>query len=436
MFDSELRAPYLHILTFTRASLAFMSDKYVSQRSWRTASEVAALLSCHNVKFAVLNAPRSCRAFGVAEPNLAQTLINSGLRAVVSFPFKILDAALDRFITTFYADLLSGSWDFAVATNSARKVLMRERLRNGKFGSDVKLDDWVIPVVYHNGGTQILLDNEGSEGQAPATRSSFLTRFGSSSKLTAAAKQEDQWTLKPKTFGDGKKQISDIFLTRGAMIGRDIEIFELESRMLLETNSMQLRGVPGCGKSTLAVHLCLWWKTTGLIRDYFYFDYYMRPNLSLDSILQNIYASVFPRPPAPEKEAKVKRNKSEKDKAKSEQKTKDSKEKAQKSPVWHLTHWRAASQEAPAVHMFPEGWQESLIKHLRDNRYLIVLDSLESSLIDVGASVDEKQAMNEFLMRLAGGKTMVLVISNNVSGNCIDRKIASMGTYDLGKMSW
>ncbi|RPA71610.1 hypothetical protein BJ508DRAFT_335872 [Ascobolus immersus RN42] len=415
------------------ASLAFMSDKYVSQRSWRTASEVAALLSCHNVKFAVVNAPRSCRAFGVAEPNLAQTLVNSGVRAVVSFPFKTLDAALDRFISTFYADLFTSSWDFAVATNTARRVLMRERLRSGKFGTDVRLDDWIIPVVYHNGGTQIQLEGEILEGQIPATRASFLSRFGSSNKVATIAKQDDTWILKPKTFGDGKKQISDIFLTRGTMVGRDLEIFELESRMLLETNSMQLRGAPGCGKSTLAVHLCWWWKTTGLIKDYFFFDYYMRPSLSLDSILQNIYASSFPRPPAPEKEAKVKRNKS--DKGKPDRGVKESKDKGQKSPVWHLTHWRTASQDAPATHMFPEGWQEALIKHLRDNRYLIVLDSLESSLIDVGASVDEKQAMNEFLMRLAGGKTMVLVISNNVSGNCIDRKIASMGTYDLQKMS-
>lgn len=305
---------------------------------------------------------------------------------------------------------------------------MRERLRIGKFGTDIKLDDWVVPVVYHSGGTEIRLETESTEGQQPAGRASFLTRFRSDSK-GAIPKVEEQWMLKSKTFGDGKKQVSDIFLTRGSMVGRDTEIFELESKMLLENNSMQLRGAPGCGKSTLSVHLCWWWKTTGLIRDYFYFDYYMRPNLSLDFICQHIYASIFPRAPPPEKDGKVRRNKSEKDKAKD-------KDKGQKSPNWLLQHWRTNSQEVPPEHMFPEGWQESLIKHLRDNRYLIVLDSLESSLIDVGANVDGKQAMNEFLMRLAGGKTLVLVVSNLSSGNCLDRKMASMGTYDLDKMSW
>lgn len=67
-----------------------------------------------------------------------------------------MDAAV-KFMTVFYYSLvITGKGIGAGAVYFARKVLIQEKERRGRFGHRVPLQDWVIPVVYNNVETPIM----------------------------------------------------------------------------------------------------------------------------------------------------------------------------------------------------------------------------------------------------------------------------------------
>src|SRR5260370_955761 len=56
-------------------------------------------------------------------------------------------------------------------------------------------------------------------------------------------------------------------------VGRDLDILEIERRLLLKRNLLLVRGMGGAGKTTLLRHLGAWWHTTGFVERVFYFGY-------------------------------------------------------------------------------------------------------------------------------------------------------------------
>ena len=56
-------------------------------------------------------------------------------------------------------------------------------------------------------------------------------------------------------------------------VGRDVDILEIEKRLLLTRNVLLVRGMGGAGKITLLQYLARWWQRTVLVRKVFYFGY-------------------------------------------------------------------------------------------------------------------------------------------------------------------
>jgi tetratricopeptide (TPR) repeat protein len=156
--------------------------------------------------------------------------------------------------------------------------------------------------------------------------------------------------------------------------GRDVDILEIEKRLLRGSeaadqaaNILLVQGMGGTGKTTLLQHLMAWWQSTRLVDQVIYFGYdqkaYRLPQI-LDGVARQVYGeAAFAREFLPFGDAV----------------------KAQK-----------------------------LAEKLRAERHLLVLDNLESV---TGAALSIKHTLNEaeqaalrdWLVTLAGGRTLVLL---------------------------
>jgi hypothetical protein len=56
-------------------------------------------------------------------------------------------------------------------------------------------------------------------------------------------------------------------------VGRDLDILQIEKRLLTRRTLLLIQGMGGAGKTTLLHHLGAWWRTTGLVKQVFYFGY-------------------------------------------------------------------------------------------------------------------------------------------------------------------
>lgn len=164
--------------------------------------------------------------------------------------------------------------------------------------------------------------------------------------------------------------------TSYGFVGRDIDVLQIERRLLGQTagaghNLLLLRGMGGVGKSTLLHHLGAWWRIAGFVERVFFFGYdewaWTR---------QQIMARI------------AKKLLSEDEYARS---------------------FQPLSSEAQ---------QAMLIQRMRAQRYLLILDNLESI---TGAHLairnilprTERAALRSFLSDLVGGQTLVLLASRD-----------------------
>lgn len=396
-------------------SLAFVSDHSSRKRSWRPATEVSTLLSTYGVKLVILNASRSAKASGACEANIAETFIRDGVRAVIAFPYKVLNSGTEIFMSTFYRCLLTGSWDFAIALLETRRAMMKEKLREGRFGIKVSVEDWVVPILYHNGGTEISVVGDDISGDVMAGGNDSKGIFSKFHGLLQANFPDPKPIVASTVNRQRASLISTGTLTQGEIIGRDCDIFRMEG--MLDTSILRVVGPPGIGKSTLILHLCWWWKKTSLVQDSSYFDWHEKPYLNVEMIARELYLSLFPLGPKRGSAQKSTRN---------------------RSPIRGvlLQHWsrpRSPSSAQSEAEIFPDDWFQKTLKRLQETPYLIVFDSLESSDATVKHNERLKGEMNEFLESLQGGKTVVLVVSNKQECWLNDSTV-KFGTYHLGRL--
>jgi tetratricopeptide (TPR) repeat protein len=160
-------------------------------------------------------------------------------------------------------------------------------------------------------------------------------------------------------FGQG-------FRTEYGFVGRDLEILQIERGLIREGNVLMLYGMGGTGKTTLLQYLRDWWVQTGFVAGVSYFGYDDRA-WTLPQILFNVARDVLTEV--------------------------------------ELRSFQAMPQIAQVG---------QLAQVLRSRDWLIVLDNLESvtgqALAIMNTLVEpEQEAIRDFLLRLVGGRTRVIL---------------------------
>jgi len=167
--------------------------------------------------------------------------------------------------------------------------------------------------------------------------------------------------------------------TQFGFVGRDLDVLEVENR-LLQRNVLLICGMGGTGKTTLLHHLGAWWQTTHFVDKVFYFGYDEKA-WNRQQILAKIAEELLG-------ESGYKRF----------------------QPMSELAQ------------------QKMLVKRLRAERHLLILDNLESITglhlaIQHTLPEDEQEKLQGFLRDLVGGESLVLLGSRG------EEKWLASGTF-------
>lgn len=157
-------------------------------------------------------------------------------------------------------------------------------------------------------------------------------------------------------------------------VGRDLDILRIERKLLMRRNLLLVQGMAGAGKSTLLHHLGAWWQVTGMVDQVFYFGYDER-QWTRHQILDALGRQLF-------------------------------------GERHHAQHVQPLSEPAQ---------QTLVVEKLRTRRHLLILDNLESitgapMAIPNTLTALEQQELQQLLMALVGGETLVLLGSRGEEG--------------------
>ena len=247
-----------------RAFLSFEGEEQ-GEMDFVEASELAGLLKDKRIPVCLLNACQSAKQMGggreegVVETSLGSRLMAAGMQVVVAMGYSVTVSAAKILMETLYARLFAAG-DVARAIQQGRYELYARKARRAYFKREIRLEDWLLPVVYANGAVDLNLR-------------SFDTPEEEEQYLAAAA---GRYAFAEPLFG---------------FVGRDLEILKIE-KALLRRNVLLLRGMGGTGKTTLLNYLREWWPKTHFVEAVFYFGYDEKAH-TLQQILQEIGKRIF-----------------------------------------------------------------------------------------------------------------------------------------------
>jgi len=234
-----------------KAFLFFESSK-PDQADPVEAQEIADLLLEHSIPIAILNACQSAKLTKDTEATVGSKMLEAGVQTVVAMGYSVTVSAAALMMTELYRQLFKNqklSW----AVCCARKALYNDKNREAYYNQTIELEDWMLPVVYQNGG-------------ALAEPTLNLSGFTASEEVEYWQKQSRLYHAPPTTYG---------------FVGRDLDVLQIERRLLATSegrrrNMLLIQGMGGSGKTTLLRHLMEWWQTTGFVEEVFYFGYDLR----------------------------------------------------------------------------------------------------------------------------------------------------------------
>jgi CHAT domain len=225
---------FLPLTAFRRVQTAwldFSSAQHIGKSRPVPAGEVASLLVASGIKCAVLNACDSARTDQGIFANLAITFLEKGLSNVLAMSYEFARSAIGPCFTTFYDVFLRQGSSFSNAAQEARASLMTDQKRNARFGLDVEVKDWFIPVSYTSGRDEIV----------------SYPRTGD------LAIHTDNYN----------RMIFTEMLSDNRLIGRDYDTLRLE-QTILQSDTILVHGPAGVGKSVFAKYALDIWGRTNL----------------------------------------------------------------------------------------------------------------------------------------------------------------------------
>ncbi len=379
-------APYSGVKAFL-----FLETETKGKADPVEAEQLADLLTGKSIPICILNACQSAKQISPDEETKAETqatderetsgetslgsrLMTAGMQMVVAMAYSITVSAAKLTITKLYTELFKEK-NINEALRLSRRELFNNKERAARYNQKINLEDWLLPVVYCHQQVNLNL----REFTLPEKREYLLQRSKS-------------YRFPTPTYG---------------FVGRDLEILKIEKRLLgrgfrrpsthdsvVETNNvLLLQGMGGTGKTTLLNYLRQWWQTTNFARQVFYFGY--------DEKAWNIQQIVF-----------------------------------------NLGSWLYEDETERAIFqtMPVEVQVEEIIDIFRANDYILMLDNLESVTgeqlaIQNTLPQEERQKLKDFLERLVGGKTKVILGSRSRE-DWLKARTFEHNVYELKGLDW
>ncbi len=322
-----------------KAFLSFESEQEDNKSDLVEAAELADLLLKHHVPITILNACQSGMQIGERETSLGSRLMQSGAQLVLAMGYSVTVSAAELLMRTLYQKLFDND-DLKIAIRHARAELYNHKERRAYFDQKIDLEDWLLPVVYQNAPVALQ-----PREFTPLERAAWFEH-----------KAEEKGYIPPEPIY--------------GFVGRDLDILQIEKRLLAKRNILLVRGMGGAGKTTLLRHLGGWWHTTGFAQRVFYFGYDTKA-WTLQQIMMEIAQQLY-------------------------------------GPTYY-TNFQPLS---------PTAQQAMLSNDLRGTHHLLMLDNLESITgahlaIQHTLPKEEQDALRSFLSDLAKGKTRVLLGSRS-----------------------
>src|SRR6266567_9456359 len=226
-YNDRYARPDIQEYQGVRAFLSFESDKDITS-DLVEAAELADLLVSHQVPIAILNACQSGKQVGASETSLGSRLMQAGVQLVLAMGYSVTVSAAELLMKTLYSQLFANN-DPPIAIRHARAELYNRKERQAYFDQKIDLEDWLLPVVYQNQPGTLQLREF-----TPEERTAWFER-----------KAEEKRYIPPDP--------------QYGFVGRDIDILQIEKRLLTKRNILLVRGMGGAGKTTLLRHLAAWW---------------------------------------------------------------------------------------------------------------------------------------------------------------------------------
>ncbi|MEI3652409.1 MAG: tetratricopeptide repeat protein [Dolichospermum lemmermannii FEM_B0920] len=175
----------------------------------------------------------------VRETSLGSRLMSAGMEMVVAMGYSVTVTAAKLMMEHLYKHLFADK-PITEAIRLSRRELFNDKERKAYFNKLIKLEDWLLPVVYYNQSVNFNLRQF-----TPEEEEKYFETVGS------------EYRFPLPTYG---------------FVGRDLEILKIE-KALLKHNVLLLQGMGGTGKTTLLNYLREWWQKTNFVKNTFYFGY-------------------------------------------------------------------------------------------------------------------------------------------------------------------
>jgi energy-coupling factor transporter ATP-binding protein EcfA2 len=219
------------------------------------ARKVALLLRDHGIPLVVSNACQSANARTAGpDANLARVFIEEGVSSVVAMQADVMSGSATSFSANFYRGFLQRGLSFSEAVQAAREELRRDGIRSARFGLEVTLEDWVVPVTYLRDADARIVPPEmtpSEDSKVPAsTPHSFFSSFAGFTKTPPTASID--------------------------LIGRGRDTLNIE-KDLIESKILIVTGQAGVGKTALLRHLAGVWRATKFAERVIYVDFAQPP---------------------------------------------------------------------------------------------------------------------------------------------------------------
>ena len=320
-----------------------------------SAGQVGVVLQERGVQAVLLNACDSARASRGLSSNFSEVLLQYDISMVLGMAYEALSSAADKFMAEFYGYFLVQCLDWSSSASLARNQLRLHNIRSARFGLEIEVNDWIVPVLY--------------------TRKGLVFDAGLVAPIGSQQLVKRMLSLLPGILGTSTTKVDSErhSLWNTELVGRDSFLLMLETAVLIDHRTtdkqsikrrlIYIHGPAGSGKTSFVRSVGRWWKNTHFVKAEFYFDF---ADSSWPRTVEAIIAQIL-----------------------------------------------ASSQLKPER---KESSIQAALQHLKRYRSLLILDSLE--VVTIGRSRlddEERDAIASFLNDLRNGETIALLVSRRYS---------------------